>query len=99
MNAMKPLSSAEAFLCCREAGEKLKKKRAGARWEVEREKRQERLPSFPSSHRYLRAIYFSIIAIFIGIPSGEPLGLWGASGGRWGAVHRLWILSDLFLLG
>ena len=50
-----------------------KKKRAGARWEVEREKRQEGLPSFPSCHRSPRAIYFWIIAIFIGIPSGEPL--------------------------
>ena len=51
-----------------------KKKRAGGRWEVERERRQERLPSFPSSHRSPRAFYFSIIVIFIGIPSGSLCG-------------------------
>ena len=41
-----------------------KKKRAGARREVEREKRQERLQSFPSSHRSPRTFYFSI-TVFI----------------------------------
>ena len=33
-------------------------------------RREKRLPSFPSSHRSPRTFYFSIIAIFIGIPSG-----------------------------
>ena len=39
-----------------------------------RRKRQERLPPFPSSHRPQRTFYFSIIAIFIGIPSGSLCG-------------------------
>ena len=52
MNAMKPLSSAEAFLCCREDGRKIKRAR---------------------SARY-RAFYFSVIVIFIGIPSGSLCG-------------------------
>ena len=62
------LSSAEAFLCSREAGEKEKRAR-GALWEGERP-----LPPFPSSHRPPRAFYFSIIAIFIGKPSGSLCG-------------------------
>ena len=33
-----------------------------------------RLPPFPSSHRSQRASCFSIIAIFIGIPSGSLRG-------------------------
>ena len=38
-------------------------------WDGEEGKRG--LPPFPSSHRSLRACYFSIIAIFIGSPSGS----------------------------
>ena len=62
------VSSAESSLCCEEAGEK-KKKARGGRWEGE--ERREASPPFPSSHRPPRAFYFSIIAIFIGIPSGS----------------------------
>ena len=51
------LSSPEASLCCGEAGEKAKKSR-GVRW-------------FPSSP--VRFLLFSISAIFVGIPRGEPL--------------------------
>ena len=46
-----------------------KKKARVERWEGER--KEERLPFFPSSHIPLRACYFSIIAFFIGIPSGS----------------------------
>ena len=60
------LSSSETSLCCGEAGEK-KKKRRGARWEGEKEKRGSRAFSlFPSSPALL---FFSIIAIFIRYPS------------------------------
>ena len=54
-------------------GEK-KKSESGAQWEGEREKRDSRL--FPFSHRPPRAsfFFFSIIAIFIGIPSGSLCG-------------------------
>ena len=48
-----------------------------ARGTMERGKRKERLPPFPSSHRRPRAFYFSIIAV-IGIPSGSLCG--GESG-------------------
>ena len=59
-----PLSSADASLRRREAGRK-KKEARGALWEGEKEK------PFPSSYRPPRACYFSIIAIFIEIPSGS----------------------------
>ena len=49
-----------------------------ARGTMERGKREERLPPFPSSHRPPRAFYFSIIAVFIGIPRGSLCG--GESG-------------------
>ena len=45
-----------------------KRKRAG---DDGKEKERKRGPLFPSSHRPPRAIYFSIIVIFIGIPSGS----------------------------
>ena len=45
-----------------------KRKRAG---DDGTEKERKRGPLFPSSHRPTRAIYFSIIVIFIGIPSGS----------------------------
>ena len=72
--AVLPLSSAapaEAALCCGEAGEK---EIESARGRMERRKREERLPPFPSSHRSPRASYFSIIAIFIGMPCGGLCG-------------------------
>ena len=50
-----------------------KKSALRARWEGEREKRV-RLPPFPTSHRSQRAFCFSIIDIFIGIPSGGLCG-------------------------
>ena len=66
------LSSAETSWCCGEAGEK-EKESARARWEGEREKRGSRtfslFPSFPAHF-----LFFSIIAIFIGIPSGSLCG-------------------------
>ena len=46
------LSSAEASLCCGEAGEKEKE---SARGTIGRGKREERFPPFPSSHLPLRA--------------------------------------------
>ena len=46
------LSSAEASLCCGEAGEKEKE---SARGTIGRGKREERFPPFPSSHLSLRA--------------------------------------------
>ena len=50
-------------------GEKQKRKRA---WHDGKGKeRAEASPPFLSSHRPPRAFYFSIIAIFIGIPSGS----------------------------
>ena len=33
--------------------------------------KEKKLPPFPSSHHPPRAFYFSIIAIFIGIPNGN----------------------------
>ena len=55
-----------------------KRKRAGHDGKGNRE---ERLPPFPSSHRSPRAFYFSIIAIFIGIPQTRTQSLfmcfWG----------------------
>ena len=71
MNAMKPLSSAEAFLCCREAGEKEKESR-GTMGSGTREETRE-APVFSLFPSFLARFLFSIIAIFIGIPSGEPL--------------------------
>ena len=62
------LSSTEAFLCCREAGEKEKGSTRGA---MGRENREERLPPFPSSHRFSRAFYFLIFATFVWKPSGR----------------------------
>ena len=62
-----PLSSAEASLC------RKKKKARGTRWEGETEKRG-LYPPFPSFHIPLGAFYFSIIAIFIGIPIGNLCG-------------------------
>ena len=62
------LSSAEASLWCREAGEREKKKALGTMGRGKREK------AFPSSHLSPRAIYFSIIVIFIGIPRGSLCG-------------------------
>ena len=62
-----PLSSAEASLCCGEAGEKEKERALGM---MGRGKREEPFPAislFPSSPA--RFLFFSIIAIFIGIPS------------------------------
>ena len=54
-----------SLLCRREVGEK-EKESARAGREGGREK--ERLSPFSSSHRPPRAFYFSIIAIFVGIP-------------------------------
>ena len=65
------LSSAESSLCCGEAGEK-KRKRAGH--DGKGKDRRQASPPFPSSHRPPRAFYFSIIAIFIGVPSGSLCG-------------------------
>ena len=62
------VSSAESSLCCGEAGEK-KKKARGARWEGERKKRG--LPAFSLFPSSPTLFLFSIIAIFIGIPSGS----------------------------
>ena len=50
-----PLSSAEASLCCGEAGEEEKESAQGR---MGRGKREERLPPLPSSHRPPRAFYF-----------------------------------------
>ena len=77
--AVQALSSAKASLCLREAGEKEKE---SARGTMGREKIYKRLPSFLSSRRPRRASYFSITAIFIGIPSGSLYG------GESGAVER-----------
>ena len=59
------LSSAEAPFCRRKAGERGKESA-----EDDGKGKKMKLPPFPSSHRPLRSCYFSIIAIFIGIPSG-----------------------------
>ena len=78
LNGAGSLSSAEASLCCGEAGDKEKE---SARGTMGRGNREERLPPFPSSHRSPRAFYFSIIAIFIGIPQTRTQSLfmcfWG----------------------
>ena len=55
-------------MCLREAGQSKKRKRAG---DDGKEKERKRGPLFPVSHRPPRAFYFSIIVIFIGIPSGS----------------------------
>ena len=55
-------------MCLREAGDREKRKRAG---DDGKGKERKRGPLFTSSHRPPRAIYFSIIVIFIGIPSGS----------------------------
>ena len=55
-------------MCLREAGEREKRKRAG---DDGKGKERKRGPLFPSFHRPPRAIYFWIIDIFIGIPSGS----------------------------
>ena len=63
-----PFSSAETFLCRREAGER---KKARARWEGKREEARPTFSLFPLSRFRL---LFSIIAIFIGIPNGSFCG-------------------------
>ena len=68
-NSSFSLASAEASLYRREAGERKKESAWGT---MGREKRRREV--FPSSHRPPRAFYFSIIAIFIGIPSGSLCG-------------------------
>ena len=55
-------------MCLTEAGERDKRKRAGDDGKGKERKRE---PLFPSFHRPPRAIYFSIIDILIGIPSGS----------------------------
>ena len=97
MNAMKPLSSVEAFLCCREAGEKEKESR-GTMGSGTREETREALvfslfPSLPALS------IFPLLLFLLGYPVGNLWGSGGPRGGGGGAVHRLWILSDLFLLG
>ena len=66
--AVQALSFVEASLCRMEAGEKEKE---SARGTMGRRKIYERLPSFLSSLLPPRASYFSITAIYIGIPSGS----------------------------
>ena len=61
------LSTSQRPLCVVGRLGRKKKKARGARWEGEREKRG----LFPFSHLHLHAFFFSIIAIFIGIPSGR----------------------------
>ena len=62
MNAMKPLSSAEAFLCCREAGEKEKESRgtmgSGTREETRGAPVFSLLPSFPARYLFFDYCYF-----------------------------------------
>ena len=62
MNAMKPLSSVEAFLCCREAGEKEKESR-GTMGDGTREETREApvfslFPSFPAHFLFFNYCYF-----------------------------------------
>ena len=71
--AVLPLSSAETALRCREVGGERKRERGGHDGKG-KERKKERLPPFPSSHRSLLAFYFSIIAILIGIPCGSFCG-------------------------
>ena len=68
-NSSCSLASAEASLYRREAVERKKESAWGT---MGREKRRSEV--FSSSHRPPRAFYFSIIAIFIGIPSGSLCG-------------------------
>ena len=68
-NSSFSLASAEASLYRREAVEREKEDTRGT---MGREKRRSEV--FSSSHRPPRAFYFSIIAIFIGIPSGSLCG-------------------------
>ena len=68
-NSSFSLASAEASLYRREAVERGKE---DTRRTMGREKRRSEV--FSSSHRPPRAFYFSIIAIFIGIPSGSLCG-------------------------
>ena len=68
-NSSFSLASAEASLYRREAVERKKESAWGT---MGREKRRSEV--FSSSHRPPRAFYFSIIAIFIGIPSGSLCG-------------------------
>ena len=69
------LSSAEASLCCRVAGVQEKdllsvgageKEKESARGTMGRGKREERLPSFPFSHRSRALSIFRFIASIIG---------------------------------
>ena len=68
-NSSFSLASAEASLYRREAVEREKEDTRGT---MGREKRRREV--FSSSHRPPCAFYFSIIAIFIGIPSGSLCG-------------------------
>ena len=68
-NRLFSLASAEVSLYRREAREREKE---SARGTMGREKKRSQV--FPSSHRPPRAFYFSVIAIFIGIPSGSLCG-------------------------
>ena len=62
MNAMKPLSSAEAFLCCREAGEKEKESRgttgSGTREETRKAPVFSLFPSLPARYLFFDYCYF-----------------------------------------
>ena len=68
-NSSFSLASTEASLYRREAGER---KKESARGTMGRDRRRSEV--FPSSHRPPRPFYYSIIAIFIGIPSGSLCG-------------------------
>ena len=72
----KALSSAEASLCRKEA--------ESAGHDGKGEEKREGPPLFPCSHRPPHACYFSIIAIFIGIPSGT-----GASAEENGVLSKI----------
>lgn len=75
------LSSAKAFLCCREARKRKKWKRAG-----DDEKRKERKRGlFPLPIVHHAVTIFLIIAIFIGIPSGS---LCGRAWERLSRIHQ-----------
>ena len=63
------LSPLQRPLCTIGRLEKRKKKARGGQWEGEKKKR-----GFPSSHRPPRVFYFSKVAIFIGILSGNLCG-------------------------
>ena len=65
------LSPPQRPLCV--VGRSGEKEKESARGTMGRGKREEKLPPFPSSHRSPRAVYFLIIAIFIGMPCGGPL--------------------------